>query len=236
VINSFIVLIDKNNKAVRAKTRSCYLINSSALVVFCEKPAVRIDYDTRHDVLYVTTSVDEKQRTEVGKTARRMALSGVAAGLLRGGPHPGLAGVGGALLDYRIAGTEKRTIFTGLVHVVFRDFSTVDILCDRSEFAQLCSVLPQEAFSSERAERANEQFSTIRRMATEGPRVLTELTKNISDLKEEINAAANACEHGARFKERDEARSKLEQMKEQLSIQQASLQTVRYLIESGAAA
>jgi uncharacterized coiled-coil DUF342 family protein len=108
--------------------------------------------------------------------------------------------------------------------------------CNEREFVRVRSVLPDELLSDERCQRVNEQFERIRRMTDDGPRVYPELAKRISDLREEIKIVATSSETGETFEERDEARLKLDGLKEELSLEEASLGAVRYLIESQKAA
>jgi hypothetical protein len=73
------------------------------------------------------------------------------------------------------------------------------------------------------------------RIADDGPRVYPELMANIAELKDEVGNTSSLCQTGTTFEDRNNARSKLQRLSEELSVQEAALPAARYLIETQSA-
>jgi hypothetical protein len=234
-----VFLFDEKGKPISvSRVRNVYLtLSNLALVIYPGKsgfmspqPARGIVYNLPQDVRFLGVLNQSSQtKTRVGKTIGRMMLSGLAAGLLTGGRSG--SGLGGALLDYRIAGKEQVVVTDVSARIVLRDFSIFDITCSDSDFEKLCSSLPSELFGDEADRDVSEHLDKIERMANDGPRIYPELIDCISGLKKDIESTTFEVQEGKTFSERDKARQKLEGLKAELRDQEAYLQAVRYLIE-----
>ncbi len=186
---------------------------------------------SRHDDIRCIEEVDQRSEAAVGKTLKRMALSGFGWNLLTGHGLTGHGGgLGAAVLDYRIAGAEKRNIVA--VNIVFRDFSMIAIECAEKVYSEICAGIPPHVFSDETATETLEHLATIQRMAQDGPRIYSELAENITNTCSEIKRVELEVENGKTFSERDTARTKLEELKSDLAIQEPTYHAVRSIIET----
>lgn len=218
--------------------RGPVIFGSDELVAYFKHPFIGISrassgrsgpFDVRYDVkrqIRCIAVIDAATKISVGRTLGRSALTGIGAAIFTG-RH---AALGGAILDYRFAGDETTETVTGLI--VFSDYSSLMFGCDAAHYEKFCALMPPEAISDERAEETAEQLGKIKRMADDGPRVITEMDEAVSKAQKTVDRMTVQAEEGSSFAERDEARLQLAGLSEQLYDAKAMSNAVRQLLAS----
>jgi hypothetical protein len=208
VRRSLIFLVDENCKPIPTEA-SCYILNNSVIAVFCHNPAVRIDYNPCSDVRSVTMlTMSDDKATKIAEKTRQLGVSGVATRLLAWVVSRSWRK--GVVPNGQGADKKLRVYKTVSALIVFRDFSSIEIECSEAQFCRLRCILPEVVFSKERSELVDEQFGRIERMAGSGSRI-PDLTKVIADLQT--------------------TRTRFDEVEEELSLREASLQAARYLLQ-----
>jgi len=211
VRRSLVFLVDENGKPVPTEC-TCYVFNDSIIAVFCHSAVFRIDYDLYRDVRSVTVlDLNQGKETIIARAMRRLNLSSVATRLSSWQSIAETPWLKGALSNFHRAEDKLRYSATVRALIVFRDFSSVEIECNGSQFSRLRCSLPEAVFSDERIRLVDEQFRRIERMADSGVRASPDLTEVIADVRA--------------------MRSRLDEVMEELSVREASLRAVRYLLD-----
>ena len=158
----------------------------------------KIKYDLMTDLLciYVTDRIEE---TAIGKTAKRLAMTGISAHLLSPGK-----GMGGAMMDYSIRGAETRVI----VHarMVMKDTTSLTFEAAEEEFEKFVAGIPSFVQSQEAIDESRKMISLADRMAVDGTRSLAEVDSKIAALREQQIRARQRTTTDGSFEERDNAR------------------------------
>jgi hypothetical protein len=204
-VRSSLVFHDENCKPVPREC-TCYVFNDSIIAVFCREAAIRIDYDVRRDVRSVTIlDVNEGKESRIAAPLGGLNRGRMAARVLS---QPLKARWLKGIWD----GIEQQLRYPAPVRalIVFRDFSSIEIECSGSRFNRFRGILPDAVFSDERIRLLDEQFRRIEQMAGSGVRASPELTMIIADVRA--------------------MRSRLENVMDELSVREASLRAVRYLL------
>lgn len=161
-------------------------------------------YDLATDTL-CAYPISARQENDIGKTAGRMLLSGVAAGALVKGKVGG-----GALMDLAIRGSEKRGIAG--IRLVMLDTTTMEFESTIDEFtaiiAKLRDVLPDLGDESDHAQI----IKTVDSLVADGERVLVELADSIASLSEKYSEAKQNAESGKLFAERNNQRNLIQNL------------------------
>ena len=161
-------------------------------------------YDLATDTL-CAYPISGRQENDIGKTAGRMLLSGVATGALVKGKVGG-----GALMDLAIRGSEKRVIAG--VRLVMLDTTTVEFESTVDEFtaiiAKLRNVFPDLGDESDHAQI----IKTVDSLVADGERVLVELTDSIASVSEKYSEAKQNAETGATFADRNNQRNLIQNL------------------------
>ena len=161
-------------------------------------------YDLTTDTL-CAYPISGRQENDIGKTAGRMLLSGVAAGALAKGKVGG-----GALMDLAIRGSEKRVIAG--IRLVMLDTTTVEFESTVDEFtaiiAKLRNVFPDLGDESDHAQI----IKTVDSLVADGERVLVELTDSIASVSEKYTEAKQNAETGATFADRNNQRNLIQNL------------------------
>jgi hypothetical protein len=174
--------------------------------------------------------INERSSTKaaVGKTIGRMALSGLASKLLLGGQHTGL---GGALLDYRLAGAETKTASHSELLIILNDLTAIVVECDEKILGRMTNAIPFGCFDQD-VDSVMDEYDLIPRMADDGDRIYSELEESIDSLERDIEKFRDDESAGKTFAERDNAKIKRKNSEQQVQNEKARLNAVRYLIES----
>jgi hypothetical protein len=144
---------------------------------------------------------DEKSETATGGTAGRIALTGIAASLMKS-----RTGSGGSLLDLRLAGDSERTVHEGLV--IFKDTTAIGFTGSAEQVRRLLDHVPSSAKSEAAAKAATDLIELAQTMALNGEKALSELQAKIILLQRALLAQAKQLiEGGANLQARDAART-----------------------------
>jgi uncharacterized protein YecT (DUF1311 family) len=161
-------------------------------------------YDLKTDAL-CAYPISGRQESDVGKTAGRMLLTGLATGALSKGK-----GGGGALMDLALRGSEKRVIAG--VCLVMHDSTAVTFESTVDEFTTIVDTLHKAVPNLGDESDHTKIIKTIDSLAADGERVLIELDESISSASERyLNAQKNA-ETGATFAERNNQRNLIQEL------------------------
>lgn len=183
----------------------------------------RCRYELQKDVACVQV-VRELDLRATGRTLGRMAVTGVAASLLRRGSF-----LGGALLDLSLRGGDRRKVY--ILQITFRDHTIIICECDAESLSQLAEFLPKSVISGYAEKRMVELLDIADRMVEDGERVLPELDAEIDALSEKLEKTKALTESGADFKARDRARDERISLDIRLDEQKALRRAVRFGIE-----
>lgn len=184
----------------------------------------KVRYDLSNDLMciFVTGKVEE---TAVGKTVKRMAVTGIASSLLSQGK-----GVGGAMMDLAVRGAETRIIVSA--RMVMKDTTTIDFEATEGEYRQFVSGLPANATTSQAKSRAEELISLVDRMSLDGHRSLPEIDGRIEAFIERRRLAEKLIIDGGSFEDRDVARQEVESLGNEIEYLQQLKKAVMYRLST----
>jgi uncharacterized protein YecT (DUF1311 family) len=149
--------------------------------------------------------ISGRQESDIGKTAGRMLLTGIATGALSKGK-----GGGGALMDLALRGSEKRVIAG--VCIVMHDTTAVTFESTVDEFTSIVSKLHKAVPNLGDESDHTKIIKTIDSLAADGERVLIELDESISSASQRYLDAQKNAETGATFAERNNQRNLIQEL------------------------
>jgi hypothetical protein len=202
-----VIAFDANNRAFKLPPGNWKVrLNEQATTLELSAVGKRISYALSSDVLCIEIQ-DQKQEKAIGKTMRRMALTGLASELLSEG-----AGLGGAVMDFAIRGSHERTIVSAVM--MMSDYTMVSVETTDEEFRRLLRSLPPGTNSDAMSAEAARRLEAADRMVADGPRVLNEFDANIESLSQRQSSLLATATHANSFNERDTARQQAKEIAE----------------------
>lgn len=110
------------------------------------------------------------------------------------------------------------------MRVVFQDFSEIIIDCDEREATtSILKSIDENTASDKASEDLRKEIDLLQRMVKDGPRILPQLQTEIAKIKEEIKLQQELSENAGTFQDRDQARQKLERLRDALAMPKAAL-------------
>lgn len=149
--------------------------------------------------------ISGRKESDIGKTAGRMLLTGIATGALSKGK-----GGGGALMDLALRGSEKRVIAG--VCIVMHDTTAVTFESTVDEFTSIVGKLHKAVPNLGDESDHTKIIKTIDSLAADGERVLIELDESISSASQRYLDAQENAETGASFAERNNQRNLIQEL------------------------
>lgn len=171
----------------------------------------QVIYRFEEELLHVTVT-NKSEEIDLGKTLSRMALSGLSASYLR--KKEG-SGIGGALLDLSVRGSEKTVIAEGVL--CFTDTSLIKFEATKEELAAISTIFPADSFSEKSRTKFERMLEKLKRMVEDGAQILPEIAASITKLSEQLKEAEDNVAKGTTFEERDAARDAVRSIKSQIS-------------------
>ena len=163
-------------------------------------------YSLVSDLLYLAVA-EEKSEIALGKTLGRMALTGLATNGFANGK-----GLAGAIMDFAVRGAEQNVSWR--CELVLADLSVVSFEATPAELQAQPTLLSSASDAArERLEGLND---LLRRLKLDGERVIPEIEAAIAGIKEKISQLRTAEASGADFASRDEARTELRRLENEL--------------------
>ena len=178
-----------------------------------------VRYSLSSDIRWLQI-LDEKERIAVGRTLARMTFTGIAWSMVRPRRN-GNVGLGSALLDYRYWGSERKK--SAEIRIVFRDFSEIIIDCNEREATTILKSVDENIVSDKTSKDLRKESELLQRMVKDGPRILPQLQMEIAKIREEIKLQQELSENAQTFQDRDQARQKLERLRDELTLPKAAL-------------
>ena len=218
-----IVAFSNKNYAIHIPLSSWGLcLNGKILELKGAGSKVRYDLSSDLMCIHVTGRVQE---TAVGKTVKRMAVTGIASSLLSQGK-----GMGGAMMDLAVRGAETRIIISA--RMAMKDTTTIDLEATEDEYRQFVSGLPACATTSQARSRAEDMISLVERMSLDGPRALPEIDGRAEALIKQKQLAEKQIIDGGSFGERDAARLEAENLGNEIEYLQQLKKAVMYRLSA----
>jgi hypothetical protein len=168
-----VVAFDKDNQPCLFDPKQWRLsLDRRRTTITCKAP----DHTTTHYSLANDTLcclvISQQEKTAVGRTLARMALTGYASRRIMQG-----TGVGGALMDLSLRGTETRNVVAAVL--LLKDTTTIRLEGSEEELTDFMARIPQSAMSEEGIQEAEAFTDLVKRMTADGERILTEIDAKI---------------------------------------------------------
>lgn len=211
-------------------------MNEVNFVYFSDKPVPSIHVEASHfkntyslktDVLLCEIdSIDAE--ADVGATLGRVALSGVAVGLLFRNKYNGFKGraVGAALVDYAARGAETNDFYN--VRIVFQDTTAIQMRMNAQEWGKIEEIVGAGIFSESHRAWALSYLDLVDRLCADGEKALAELEEELHEVNARVAATELHVASGETFKIRDACRAQLASIKEEREILLLKIKNVQW--------